>query len=52
MLIESLKTLKKENITDKILDTLRNKYSVAELKKIKKETKRARQWIYEEILKL
>ena len=52
LLIEALKALKKENITDDILDKIRKIYSEEELKKIKKDTKRSRSWIYEEILKL
>lgn len=52
LLVEALKAIKKENINDEILKKIKNIYSEEELRKVKKDTERVRQWIREEIVKL
>lgn len=52
LLIEAIKTLTKANLTPKVVAKIRSKYSAEELQRIKRESKNARSWVYEQILKL
>lgn len=52
LIIEAIKYLKKENITVAVLDNLRNRFTEDELQVIKSDSKVARSWVYEQILKL
>ena len=52
ILLNPEKYLKKENITVAVLANLRNRFTEDELQVIKSDSKVARSWVYEQILKL
>lgn len=52
LLIEAIKTLTKANLTPKVVAKIRKRYTEDELQRIKRESKNARSWVYEQILKL